>query len=89
MYQINFTKEAQKQLKKIIKNKAQLQRFRQIIESITQDPYSKSFKFEPLKYDFRGFYSKRLTKGDRIVYTVQENVVTVTVISVLGHYEDK
>ena len=34
-------------------------------------------------------FSRRLTKKDRVVYTVHDNIVTVDVLQILGHYDDK
>lgn len=42
-------------------------------------------KTEPLKGDLSGKFSKRLTQEDRIVYSVEQNIVTV--FSCKGHYE--
>lgn len=31
----------------------------------------------------------RIDKFNRLIYTIEENIVTVTIISVKGHYGDK
>jgi len=43
---------------------------------------------EKLKYNFQDHFSKRLDKKNRIIYQVFDERVVVSVISVLGHYED-
>ena len=41
---------------------------------------------EELKYELSGFWSRRINKKDRLIYEVQEEVVTVFVVSAFGHY---
>jgi len=42
-----------------------------------------------MKYDLSGFWSRRINRKDRLIYRVQENIVTVEVISAMGHYSDR
>jgi toxin YoeB len=44
---------------------------------------------EPLKHDLSGLWSRHINKKDRIIYKVEEDVVTVFVLSAIGHYLDK
>ena len=44
---------------------------------------------EPLKGGNGITYSRRLSGHDRIIYDIYDDVVTVLVISVEGHYGDK
>jgi len=48
-----------------------------LIEEIFRDPFKGTGKPEPLKGDLSGFWSRRITKADRLVYIVQEDVVYV------------
>jgi toxin YoeB len=48
-----------------------------LIEEIRRDPFKGTGKPEPLKGDLTGFWSRRITKSDRLVYIVQEGVVYV------------
>ncbi|MGX5858748.1 type II toxin-antitoxin system YoeB family toxin [Dyadobacter jiangsuensis] len=34
-----------------------------------------------------GFWSRRISQEHRLVYAVDENTITVTIISAKGHYE--
>jgi len=43
-------------------------------------------KPEELKYELKGFWSRRINKKDRLIYKVQEDIVTVYVVAALGHY---
>ncbi|MGI8905051.1 MAG: Txe/YoeB family addiction module toxin [Candidatus Sumerlaeaceae bacterium] len=42
----------------------------EIVEAIMRDPFSGIGKPEPLKHDFQGCWSRRLTQEHRIVYEV-------------------
>lgn len=44
---------------------------------------------EQLRGNYPGYWSRRIDKANRLVYSVAETTVTVTVVSVRGHYDDK
>ncbi|WP_221411219.1 Txe/YoeB family addiction module toxin [Epilithonimonas xixisoli] len=46
-------------------------------------------KPEQLKYNFTGYWSRRINQKDRIVYRVDNDIVTVYIVSAMGHYGDK
>ncbi len=70
-------------------NQSTIKRIAKILEELTQTPFDGIGKPEPLKYQLSGFWSREINKKDRIVYRVDENIVTVFVISAMGHYSDK
>ena len=88
MFEIIYEKLALKQLKSLKNNKKYLNKISLVIEEISIDPYSKTHKFESLKYDLTGVCSKRLDKKNRILYRVIDQEIIVIVISVMGHYEE-
>jgi toxin YoeB len=88
-YTIILSKKAMKDLEKITKNKKLSTKLQEIFDELKTNPYSPYFKFEKLRFNNSGLYSKRLTKKDRIVYSIEESIVNVNVISILGHYDDK
>ena len=45
-------------------------RIKDLIKSIRQDPFRGLGKPEPLKYDLKGYWSRRITGEHRIVYKV-------------------
>jgi toxin YoeB len=87
VYRIVFDDVTKKQLLKLSKNKKLYNRMLVILKDIEDNPYSPAFKFERLKHNLKGFCSKRLDQKNRIVYFVEQEIITVTVVSVLGHYE--
>lgn len=46
-------------------------------------------KPERLKGNLSGFWSRRITKADRMVYEINGDTVVVSIISLKGHYSDK
>jgi toxin YoeB len=56
-----------------------------LISDTLRDPFSGLGKPEPLKHDFKGCWSRRITDEHRLVYKVTEN--SIIVISCRFHYE--
>ncbi|WP_323670615.1 Txe/YoeB family addiction module toxin [Pedobacter sp. PF22-3] len=44
---------------------------------------------ERLKFELSGLWSRRINQKDRLIYKIEDEVVTVTIISALGHYGDR
>ena len=86
-FSIDYSKTAQKQLLALSKNKKLLVRLMAIIDDIEADPYSPNYKFERLKHNLSGYCSKRLDSKNRIIYKVDNGLIIVIIVSVLGHYE--
>lgn len=56
----------------------------QLIEDIQNRPFSGMGKPEPLKYQFRGYWSRRITQVHRLVYKVTSD--SIIVVSCRYHY---
>ena len=61
----------QKNDKKILK------RINLLIKDISRNPYEGLGDPEPLKYNWSGYYSRRITLEHRIVYKVVENEIKI------------
>lgn len=70
-------------------NKAIIKKIEKILLELTENPFQGEGQPEELKHNFKGYWSRRINKKDRIIYRVQEDIVTVYVISAMGHYTDK
>lgn len=85
-YQLVFTKQAQKDAKKIassgLKTKAQV-----ILKRLKVDPFHKYPPFEKLQGDLTGAYSRRINIQHRLVYQVLEDQKIVKVLRMWTHYE--
>ena len=83
---IVFTKQAQKDAKKIAASnlKAQAQR---LLDIIAANPYQNPPPYEKLVGDLSGACSRRINIQHRLVYQVHDSERTVKVIRMWTHYE--
>ncbi|WP_316771044.1 Txe/YoeB family addiction module toxin [Pedobacter frigiditerrae] len=90
-YHLVFAALAQKQISKHYKSgdKASIKRIEQILIELSETPYEGIGNPEALKHNLSGIWSRRINSKDRLIYKVEENIVTVFIISALGHYSDK
>ena len=70
-------------------NQSTIKKLATILLELTETPFEGTGKPEPLKYQLSGFWSREINKKDRFIYRVEEDVVTVFIISAMGHYSDK
>jgi toxin YoeB len=70
-------------------NQSTIKKLAAILLELTETPFEGTGKPEPLKYQLSGFWSREINKKDRLIYRVEEDVVTVFIISAMGHYSDK
>ena len=61
-------------------------RIRGLIIETARTPFEGTGKPEPLKGNYRGCWSRRITGEHRLIYRVTENAIEI--ISCRGHYED-
>ncbi|MDO5606815.1 MAG: Txe/YoeB family addiction module toxin [Capnocytophaga sp.] len=90
-FRVEIEKQAQKDIAKHQKsgNKSTLKKIEILLKELSEHPYTGVGQPEPLKYNLSGLWSRRITQKDRLVYEVNDMVVTVYVLSAMGHYEDK
>ncbi|MBR6250964.1 MAG: Txe/YoeB family addiction module toxin [Bacteroidales bacterium] len=65
-------------------NKNVQKRITELIIDICEHPYTGIGKPEPLRYNLSGYWSRRITIEDRIIYEVVNSQVVV--YSLRGHY---
>ena len=90
-FRVEVTKVANQDIEKHKKsgNKISIKNIAKILIELTENPYVGFGNPEPLKYEYSGFWSRRINQKDRLIYRVDEEVVTLFVISAVGHYSDK
>jgi toxin YoeB len=90
-FRIKIEKQAEIDIRKHHKsgNRASIKKIGQILSELSEHPYSGLGQPEELKYNLQGLWSRKVNKKDRIIYCVNEDVVTVFVFSAMGHYSDK
>ena len=54
-----------------------LKRINTLIKDIKRDPFKGIGDPEPLKYNWSGYWSRRITKEHRIVYKTTENSILI------------
>ncbi|MBF4466918.1 Toxin YoeB [compost metagenome] len=90
-FRVEVIPEAQAEISKHLKsgNQASIKKIAKILEELSETPFEGVGKPEALKHNFSGFWSREINKKDRLIYSVEEEIVTVVVISAMGHYSDK
>jgi len=89
-YKVDFTKDAQKVVKKWKKsNPILFKKLVAILDEISIHPRTGIGHPEPLKGGNDITYSRRISVHDRIIYDIYDEKITVLVIDVEGHYDDK
>ncbi len=85
-WQIVYTKQAQKDAKKLsssgLKEKA-----KDLLDIVATNPYQNPPPYEKLVGDLLGAYSRRINIQHRLVYQVIEDQETVKVLRMWTHYE--
>ena len=82
-YRVRFTRQAEKDIAKLSpKLRAKLKDI--VRNRLAQEPYSG----KPLVGPLKGYYSVRLSYQDRVVYSIQDDELTVIVIRARTHYGD-
>lgn len=89
-YRIVFSESASKIIKKWKKsNPVAFRKLYNLLPELEQHPRTGTGHPEPLKGGNNITYSRRLSAHDRIVYNIYDDVITVLVVEVEGHYDDK
>jgi toxin YoeB len=90
-FKVILSDNAKKDLSAIEKSgdKASIKKVEQIIAELYIHPETGTGKPERLKFELAGYWSRRINKKDRLVYFIENNIITVTIVSAIGHYGDK
>jgi len=90
-FKLKIEELAGKHIKQHFKSgdKASIKKIEKILFNLSETPYAGIGNPEPLKYELSGFWSRKVNQKDRLIYKVEEDIVTVFVISAMGHYDHK
>ena len=58
-------------------DKKTLKRINTLIKDIKRDPFKRIGDPEPLKYNWAGFWSRRITKEHRLIYAVEKDAILI------------
>ena len=90
IFELEFKETAIEDLKFWAKNDLRiLKKIESLLSSIKKNPYVGIGKPEALKYDLAGKWSRRINSEHRLIYSVNENIITVYVFSMRYHYSKK
>ncbi|MHB8137853.1 MAG: Txe/YoeB family addiction module toxin [Smithellaceae bacterium] len=85
-WQLVFTKQAQKDAKKISQSGLKPQASR-LLDVLREDPFQNPPPYEKLMGDLSGAYSRRINIQHRLIYQVFKDIQTVKIIRMWTHYE--
>lgn len=85
-WKLVFTKQAQKDAKKIAQSGLQYQASR-LLDVLKEDPFQNPPPYEKLMGDLSGAYCRRINIQHRLVYQVLKDMRIVKVIRMWTHYE--
>lgn len=91
IYELILTPEAVKHLKEWRKSgqKKTLKKISDLFEELRLHPTTGTGHVEQLKGNLTGLWSREISKGDRLIYGIENEKVIVCVVSLKGHYGDK
>ena len=61
-------------------------KIKELIKDISREPFKGLGKPEPLKGDYSGYWSRRITQEHRLIYSVSSD--TINIVKCKGHYFD-
>ena len=85
-WRLVFTKQAQKDAKKIVHSGLKPQAER-LLDILKENPYKNPPPYEKLLGDLNDAYSRRINIQHRLLYQILDDIKTVKVIRMWTHYE--
>lgn len=88
MYKVDVLPQADKEIRSYLKagNKATFKKIQVLLKELQLHPTTGTGKPEQLKHNLSGYWSRRIDQKNRMVYRIEEEKVTVIVVSAAGHY---
>ena len=90
-YTLAFSKTALEDIEKHKKSgdKPTLRKIEKLLNELMEHPTTGTGQPEMLKHDLAGLYSRRINRKHRLVYSIDEQIVTVYVLGAWSHYGNK
>ncbi|MCD8176531.1 MAG: Txe/YoeB family addiction module toxin [Tannerellaceae bacterium] len=90
-YLVQFTDEALAHLNEHAKtgDKSILKKIVSLIKELEEHPTTGTGKPEMLRYNLKGYWSRRITQKHRLIYQIKDEEIIVIIISAIGHYDNK
>ncbi len=87
MYQVLYSRLAQKDAKKLSKSNLHL-KAQELINIIRVNPFQNPPPYEKLIGDLNGALSRRINLQHRLVYQIRQNDKTIRILRMWSHYGD-
>ncbi len=58
-------------------NKKYVKRINDLLKDISRTPFTGISKSEPLKYKYKGFWSRRIDKEHKLIYAVKDDEILI------------
>ena len=90
-YKVIHSPRAEADLAKHIKSgdKATMKKIVRLLEELEKHPRSGTGKPEHLKHKEVETWSRRINDKHRMIYEIEDDIVTIDILSLWGHYGDK
>ena len=89
-YSLDIKKSAEKDIEIFKKSdKSSFEKVSKLLVELTLHPRTGSGNPKQLKHQLTEYWSRRINKKDRLIYAIEDEIVTVVVVSAKGHYFDK
>jgi toxin YoeB len=90
-YILEFSKTALKDIERHKKSgdKATLKKIQKLLNELIEHPVTGTGQPELLKHNLADLYSRRINKKHRLVYSINEEIVIVYILSAYSHYGEK
>lgn len=90
-YELILTEEAKQHLIEWNRSgqKKTIAKIVRLFEELKEHPATGTGQVEQLKGNLAGLWSRRIGKGARMIYRIENEKVIVIVVSLKGHYGDK
>lgn len=90
-YTLEFSEIALEDIKKHKKSgdRAVLKKIEKLLKELMEHPSTGTGQPEQLKHHLTGLYSRRINHKHRLVYSIDDEIVIVHVLSAWAHYGDR
>ncbi|WP_432223125.1 Txe/YoeB family addiction module toxin (plasmid) [Flavobacterium sp. TMP13] len=89
-YKLILSDQANKEIKELKKSEPiSFKKLNKLLLELIENPYVGSGNPELLKHNYAGYYSRRISQKHRLIYSINDEKITVTIVSAKGHYGAK
>lgn len=88
---LTFSKSALKDIKKHKKagDTSILKKLQTLLDELMEHPYTGTGQPEILKHDLAGLHSRGINQKHRLIYSVEEQRLSLGILNAWGHYGEK